>query len=259
MVIALMACRRLVAVGAEQAIPPRQVEAEVAVGLARGDRVVHAVHVRRHHDPAQHAVEPGRHAHVAVVEHGGGVEQHLEGQHGDRWRAQRGDHAELDAHREQDLDRVEARARGHVELQVRVMHAVQPPQRGDRVEKHVLQVDGEIEGDHGQRHADPYRQRERVEQAPSLRLGDQGEADGGRRKQQANQNRIEHDNADVARPARPARRSSGRGAAQAISQAAMTAKMPAKAKSRISGLVAEQQFRHRECLTTARPYRRAGA
>ena len=141
----LVSRRRLVAVGAEQAVPPGQVEAEVAVGLARDDRVMHAVHVGRHDDPAQHAVEPRRHAHVAVVEHRGGVEQHLEDQHGDGRRAQRRDHAELDAHRQQDLDRVEARAGRHVELEVGVVHAVQPPQRRHGVEQHVLQVDGEIE------------------------------------------------------------------------------------------------------------------
>ena len=144
---------------------------------------------------------------------------------------------------------MEARARGHVELQVRVMHAVQPPQCGNRVEKHMLQVDGEIEGQHGQRHADPYRQRERVEEAPSLRLGHQGETNGGRRKQQANQNRVEHDNADVARPARPAsdplvpaRRNNFPGRHHSEDAG--------KGEEPDHGLVAEQQFRHRESLTT---------
>jgi hypothetical protein len=70
--------RRLITIGAEQAIPTRQIEAEIAVGLARDDGVVHAMHVGRHHHPAQHSVESGRHAHVAVIEHGRGVEQHLE-------------------------------------------------------------------------------------------------------------------------------------------------------------------------------------
>ena len=46
--------------------------------------MMHPVHVRRHDDPAQHAVEPARHADVAVIEHRCGVEQHLEDQHGDR-------------------------------------------------------------------------------------------------------------------------------------------------------------------------------
>ena len=57
---------RLRPIGAEQVIPPGQVEAEIAVGLAYDDRMMHPVHIRRHNDPAQHSVEPGRHAHVAV-------------------------------------------------------------------------------------------------------------------------------------------------------------------------------------------------
>src|SRR5215471_18409829 len=48
--------RRLRAVGAEQTIPPRQIESKIAVGLARHYRVMHPVHVRRHDEPAQHAV-----------------------------------------------------------------------------------------------------------------------------------------------------------------------------------------------------------
>ena len=57
-----MASLGLVPVGAEQAIPPRQVEAEIAVGFARPDRVVDAVHVGGDHDPAQNPVELRGHA-----------------------------------------------------------------------------------------------------------------------------------------------------------------------------------------------------
>ena len=150
--------RRLIAVGAEQAIPPGQVEAEVAVRLARSDRVVDAVHVGRDDEPAQRAVDQ-RQAHVAVVEHRGGVEQHLEDQHGNRRRAERDDHGQLDHHREQDLDGVEAQPGGDVEVEIGVMHAVQPPQQRHGMEQHVLQVDGEVEQDDRDRDGDPGRQR----------------------------------------------------------------------------------------------------
>lgn len=69
-------------VRAEQPVLPGQVETEIAIGLMRQDGMVDAMHVGRDHDPAQHAVETGQHAHVAVVEHRDGVEQHLEDQHG---------------------------------------------------------------------------------------------------------------------------------------------------------------------------------
>ena len=62
---------RLIAVGPEQAVPPGQVEAEVAVGFAGFDRVVDPVHLRGHHDPAQDSVEPRRQRDVTVIEHRG--------------------------------------------------------------------------------------------------------------------------------------------------------------------------------------------
>src|SRR5215471_11465233 len=42
---AVVARRRLGAVGAQQTVPPRQVEAEIAVGLAPQDRMMDAMHV----------------------------------------------------------------------------------------------------------------------------------------------------------------------------------------------------------------------
>src|SRR5262245_54910943 len=55
----LVTGRGLWPVGAEQAVPPRQIESEVAVGFTHKDRVVDAMHVRRHDEPAQHAVDSG--------------------------------------------------------------------------------------------------------------------------------------------------------------------------------------------------------
>src|SRR3990172_7629886 len=42
----LLAGRRLGAIGAEQAIPPRQIEPEIAVGLLARDRMMHLMHLR---------------------------------------------------------------------------------------------------------------------------------------------------------------------------------------------------------------------
>src|SRR3954464_5615473 len=49
-----MPSRRPVSIGAEQTIPPWRVETEIAVGLVRQYRMVHAMHVGRDHKPAQH-------------------------------------------------------------------------------------------------------------------------------------------------------------------------------------------------------------
>src|SRR5262245_18906404 len=196
-----MTCRWLIAIGPEQAVPPRQVEAEVAVGLAGNDGVVHAMHIRRYDDPAQYPIEPDRDAHVAMVEHRGGIEQHLEGEHGDGRDSQRGHYPELDAHGQEYLDWMEARSRRHVDVQVRMMHAVEPPEGRDGMEQHVLEVDGKIQGRDGQRDAGPCRQIECMEQSPPSALGDQSKPDGGRLEDEADQNRIQDDYGDVAGPA----------------------------------------------------------
>ena len=91
-----MAIPRLVAVGAEQPVPPGQVEAEIAVGLARMDRVMHPMHVGRDDQPAHQLVEGRQHAHIAMIEHGGGVEQDFKNDHGERWRTKRRYDGQLD-------------------------------------------------------------------------------------------------------------------------------------------------------------------
>ena len=111
-----------------------------------------------------------RNAHVAVVEHRRGIEQHLEDQHGHGRRAERRDDGELDPHREQDLDRVEARSGRDVELEVGMMHAVQPPQRRHGMEQHVLQVDREIERNDGQQNRKPRGQADDIKEPPAARL-----------------------------------------------------------------------------------------
>ena len=47
--------------------------------------------------------------------------------------------------RDQDLDRMEAHAGGDVDVEIGMMHPVQPPQHRHFVEDDVLQVDREIE------------------------------------------------------------------------------------------------------------------
>jgi hypothetical protein len=69
--------RGLDPVGPEETVPPRQVEAEVAVGLDWMHGVVRSVHVRSHDQPAQDAVQSSAKADVSVVEHGSRVEQDL--------------------------------------------------------------------------------------------------------------------------------------------------------------------------------------
>ena len=100
---------------------------------------------------------------VPVIEHRGGVEQNFKDQDGERWRAERCHHAQLDPHRQQDLDRMKAYAGRNIELEVGVVHAVQAPEGRHRVEQNVLQIDGQIEQDDAKRNGRPSGNVESVE------------------------------------------------------------------------------------------------
>lgn len=80
-----------------------------------------------------------------MVEQRGGVQDHLEEQHRDGGRAERRDHRQLDAHRDQDLDRMEPQADCGVKIKIGVVHPVQPPEPRHRMEHHMLKVDRQIE------------------------------------------------------------------------------------------------------------------
>src|SRR5690554_2856831 len=75
-----------------------------------------------------------------MVEHRGGVEQHLKDQHCQRRCPKKSHHGELDAHRNQDFQRMEAQPRGDIELLINMVHAMQPPQPGSGMEEAVLEV-----------------------------------------------------------------------------------------------------------------------
>ena len=198
---ALVALRGLGPIGAEQPVPPREIEAEIAVGLGPDDGVVDAVHVGRHHEPADQGVDGRGHAHIRVIEHRGGVEQDLENQHGQRRRADCRHHGELDQNGEHDLDRMEAHAGRHIDVEIGVVHAMQPPQHRHGVEQHVLEIDGKVEHQH--RHQDRHAlgQRQPIEETPAARLARKRHAHRRRRKEDADDEGVERDDAQVARPA----------------------------------------------------------
>jgi hypothetical protein len=58
----------LCSVGTEEAVPPRQVEPKIAIGFTHQNRMMDAMHVGRHHEPAQNAVDFTRDANVRVIE-----------------------------------------------------------------------------------------------------------------------------------------------------------------------------------------------
>src|SRR5512136_1099018 len=110
--------------------------------------MMHSMHVGRHHDEAKDAVDRLWNMDVAVVEHGGGVESHLEDEHGEGRGSEGCDGHELDAHGENDLDGMEAHSRGHVKIEVRVVDHVYSPKDRNGMVKHMLQVYRKIKNEY---------------------------------------------------------------------------------------------------------------
>lgn len=109
-------------VGAEEPVPPRQIEAEIRIGLARINGMVDPVRVRGDDDPSEDTVHRTRQINVGVVEECSCVEDHLEQEYGDGRRPQGRNDRQLDPHRDQDFYWVKAQASGRVEVEIGVVH-----------------------------------------------------------------------------------------------------------------------------------------
>ena len=95
---------------------------------------------------------------------------------------------------------MEAHPGGQVEVEIGVMHHVQPPQSGHRVKRDVLAVDHEVERHHRQHDLDPERPLQGVEQSPPERAGRHRDACRRDRKHEPHQCGVDNDDPDVARP-----------------------------------------------------------
>jgi hypothetical protein len=129
------------------------------------------------------------------------AEHHLEYEHRQRRRAQRGDDRHLVEHRQSDLEGMEARRRGDVEIGIGVMDLVQPPQQGYAMRRPVLKEQRQIEQRQHQQQFEPDRQGELVEQPPPPDLGKLRGSDHQQRHREADQRRIEREQAQIGGPA----------------------------------------------------------
>ena len=189
------------AVGAEKAVPDGEVESEVAVGFRPEDRVVNAMHVGRDDQPAKESLQPGGDEDVAVVEHGGGIEQNFKKKHAERRCADGGNGGKLNCKRQEYLDRMEASAGGDIDIQVSVMHAMEPPKHWLVMKGPVLEVNDEVEDEHGGDDGNPARDRRDIEQTPSVILYPKSEADRAGWNEEPYDHAIDDGYADIGRPA----------------------------------------------------------
>ena len=175
--------------------------------------------------------------HVAVVEHRGGVEQDFKDQDGDGRRAERRHHAQLDPHRQQNLDRMKAYAGRNIELEVGVVHAMQAPEGRHRMEQNVLEIDGQIEQDDAKRDCRPSRQVEGVEQSPASGFGQQRQAQPRQSGKAAARGPYPARQRRCWRASACAGRSSGRDAAPAVPKLTIAARMRQRRPARMTRFV----------------------
>ena len=97
---------------------------------------------------------------------------------------------------------MEMKTFGGVEVEFDV---VQPPKPRQCMEHHVLEVDRKIEQQHRDHNRDPDRRVDVVEEAPATRLGHDRQPDREDWERQPQDDRIDHDECEVIRPADHAR------------------------------------------------------
>ena len=120
---------------------------------------------------------------------------------------------DLDRQGNENLERVEAHAGGDVDVEIGMMHAVQPPQHRHLVEHNVLSIDDEIEDQKAQHRGERGRQPGEMEQPPSALGREQRRAHRRGRNEDAHREHIDDEDAEIVRSSAARGRPPTRGAA----------------------------------------------
>ena len=108
---------------------------------------MHPVHIRGNHENAQQSVERTGQIHIGVIEHGTTVQYDFEKDNSKNRGADADYENHLVEHRESNLDGVEAHRRGHVNVDIGMMHPMDPPKDWEFMGCDMLNVNGEIQDD----------------------------------------------------------------------------------------------------------------
>lgn len=192
---------RLGAIGPENPVPDRQVEPEVAVGFLWIRGVMDPVKVGSHDDPSQNPVDAPWEASVAVVEQRRCIQKNFEKEDPGGRCPQNQNHHPLQSHRNSHFHGMESDARSDVEVSVRVVHTMKPPEPGHGMHPTVLEIDPEIEEQDRGRDSSPGRDVEDVQQSPLLTFREPGESKCAGRADQSGSQRSQKDKPSVSRPA----------------------------------------------------------
>ena len=111
----------------EQSVPPGQEESEITVRFNMLDRVMDAVHVRRHDEAPEPTVYVWLQRQIRVVEHRADIQNHFIPKHEDRRRADQDHDRPLPGQGDQYLAGVKPERRHHIEIWIGMMDAVEAP------------------------------------------------------------------------------------------------------------------------------------
>jgi hypothetical protein len=119
-----------------------------------------------------------------MVEHAGGVEEHLENDHGDGRNSKKSDRPHFYTHGEKDLYGVETDSCGDIEIKICMVNAMEAPKNWDKVKHGMLKVDDEIEKKNTQDDSHPFRQWNVIQYPPSTGFDIKSYAHGLKRDQE---------------------------------------------------------------------------
>ena len=159
----------------QQAVPEGQIEPVIGIGLVHFHRMMNPVHIRRHQQPTQDAVQPQRQFDIGMVKLRHTAENRFKHHYcHHRW-PQRHHQPQFIDHGPQNLQWMKTKSGGHIQIQVGMMHLMEPPEKWNHVEHHMLDINHQVQKNDSHRHFHRHGPIEVIEQAPTVLSGEIGQ------------------------------------------------------------------------------------
>jgi hypothetical protein len=168
--------------------------------------VMHAVHIGGHKEYPERFIYGSWDVDIAMSEKRAAVQSYFEDQDSEGRGTKDEDSGYFDKHGKYYFYGMEAHSSSHVNVQVCVVHHVQAPKYRYGVERDVLKVDDEIEGNDPDYDCGPSRQMIVIKQPPAVLGGKGGHADRNDGKENSDYYRVQGMHGEIVDPARRLRR-----------------------------------------------------
>ena len=136
-----MAPRRLVPICAQKAIPPGEIKTKIAVMFLDHHRMMYPVHLWRDYQESQNPIDSTRQSDIAMVEHAGGIQEHLKQDDSYGRNPQNHNSRHLNPHGQKDFNRMKSNPGGDIKIEVCMVNPVEAPESRDGMKHGVLEVD----------------------------------------------------------------------------------------------------------------------